>query len=108
MDKDRKAVCAIISEMLDTPDEHGLYPTTEAYDKLEALIEETRYTTLGWAYAHICLVLDAGRDPRAEPIPQLLASAVRDLGGGDEGLTAIEKETRAKLLAMVAGVKEVH
>ncbi len=35
MKDNRQIVCDIISEMLDNPDEHGIYPTTEAYNKLE-------------------------------------------------------------------------
>lgn len=42
MDKDRKVIYEIISEMLDNPDEHGIYPTTRAYDRLEQLIEAAR------------------------------------------------------------------
>lgn len=33
---DRQIICNIISEMLDNPNEYGIYPTTQAYDKLEA------------------------------------------------------------------------
>jgi len=36
----RGSVCDIISEMLDNPDQYGIYPTTRAYDKLEALLNE--------------------------------------------------------------------
>jgi len=35
----RKEICDIISEMLDNPDESGIYSTTRAYDKLEYLIK---------------------------------------------------------------------
>lgn len=36
MDDDRKIICGVISEMLDNPDECGIYPTGIAYDKIEA------------------------------------------------------------------------
>ena len=36
--KIRKDVCDIISEMLDNPDEHGIYPTGRCYDRLESYI----------------------------------------------------------------------
>ena len=40
--QDRSDICAIVSEMLDNPDEHGIYRTTRAYNKLEALIQAAR------------------------------------------------------------------
>ena len=39
---DRAVICEIISEMLDNPDEHGTYPTTRAFDKLEEYIKFIR------------------------------------------------------------------
>jgi len=42
MEKDRKVICDIISDMLDNPDEHGIYPTTIAYNRLEAYISGIR------------------------------------------------------------------
>ena len=42
MDKDRKVICDIISEMLDNPDEHEIYPTANAYNKLEKYVEAQR------------------------------------------------------------------
>ena len=35
----RAIVCKIISEMLDNPDDYGIYPTTICYDKLEEYIQ---------------------------------------------------------------------
>ena len=35
----RSEICEIISEMLDHPDKHGIYPTTRCFDKLEAMVE---------------------------------------------------------------------
>ena len=31
----RQEISEAISAMLDSPDEHGIYPTTECYDRLE-------------------------------------------------------------------------
>ena len=39
---DRGAICAIISDMLDNPDEHGIYPTTIAFNRLEELVRKAR------------------------------------------------------------------
>ncbi len=36
----RKEVCEIVSEMLDNPDEHGIYPTTRCYERLDSLIDD--------------------------------------------------------------------
>jgi hypothetical protein len=44
----RGEVCKIISEMLDNPDEYGIYPTTRCYDKLESFIK---------SYGKICAAL---------------------------------------------------
>ena len=45
MNKNRAVICEIISEMLDNPDENGIYPTTIAYNKLEDLVKEARLET---------------------------------------------------------------
>jgi len=47
MDKDRTMICNIISEMLDNPDENGIYSTTKAYDALEKYIEGVRAEAIG-------------------------------------------------------------
>jgi len=39
---DRAAVCAIISDMLDNPDEHGIYPTSVCYSKLVEYCDKIR------------------------------------------------------------------
>ena len=51
MNKDREAICTIISEMLDAPDDSGVYPTTVAYSRLEAYIREVRERTGQRQYA---------------------------------------------------------
>lgn len=35
----RKEICDAISEMLDNPDDCGIYPTTKCYDRLETFIQ---------------------------------------------------------------------
>ncbi len=42
MNKDRTFICETISNMLDNPNQYGIYPTTECYDKLEQYIEQIR------------------------------------------------------------------
>lgn len=39
-EKYRKEVCEIISEMLDNPDEYGIYPTSKCYNRLISYISE--------------------------------------------------------------------
>ena len=34
----RAEICRIISEMLDNPNEYGIYPTTKCYEDLQAFI----------------------------------------------------------------------
>lgn len=43
MDRDREKICEIISDMLDAPDESGIYPTSTAYTRLEHYCEQIRY-----------------------------------------------------------------
>lgn len=40
--KDRTFIYKTISKMLDNPDEHGIHPTTEAYDALEHYMDGIR------------------------------------------------------------------
>ena len=46
-DKDRTKICQIISDMLDNPDEYGIYPTSTAYTRLEHYIEQQRIEAIG-------------------------------------------------------------
>ena len=80
MDKDRKVICDIISEMLDNPDKYGIYPTSTAFTRLEYYVEEVRTQALGWANADACVALDKGDDPRPWNVPDLLERARKDLG----------------------------
>ena len=79
MDKDRTAICGIISKMLDNPDQHGIYPTSTAYTELEHYIEGVRHEAMGWAHADACTTLDKGGDPRLIDIPDLICRARVDL-----------------------------
>jgi len=83
MDKDRQVVCDIVSEMLDHPDEHGIYPTTTAYYKLVNYIEQERIQALGWAIAECCTTLDKGDDPRFHDLSEILSRAIQDLSVND-------------------------
>lgn len=80
MDKDRSAICKIMSEMFDARDNCGIYPTTLAYDKLENLVHSARIEAIGWAHADACADFDAGRDPRQKLVPDMLSRAEADLG----------------------------
>lgn len=80
MDKDRTEICSIISDMLDNPDEHGIYPTSTAYNRLEHYIERVRIEAIGWMHADACVTLDRGNDPRTVEVPEILERAKKDLG----------------------------
>ena len=81
MSDDRMKICEIISDMLDGPDDVGIYPTSTAYTRLERYIEEVRMEALGWAHAYFCVALDGGMDPRLQEVPEMLAQAKKDLAG---------------------------
>jgi hypothetical protein len=77
--KDRAEICKIISEMLDNPDEIGIYQTTKAYDQLTALVHSARVEAIGWAYTYACLKLESGADLRETHVHDLLEQAENDL-----------------------------
>jgi hypothetical protein len=79
MDKDKKVICDIISNMLDNPDNTGIYPTGTAYTMLEHYIEEVRAEAIGWAHADACIMLDKGMDYRLVEVPDILRRALIDL-----------------------------
>jgi hypothetical protein len=79
MTKDRTKIVQIMSDMLDNPDEYGIYPTTIAYDLLERLVEGARMEGIGWAYAEACATLDKGEDIRDTLVPDMLERARVDL-----------------------------
>jgi hypothetical protein len=79
MNKDRTEICRIISEMLDSQDKHGIYPTSTAFTRLEHYIEGVRAEAIGWMYANACVTLDRGDDPRTMEVPRILERAKVDL-----------------------------
>lgn len=79
MEKDRTAICNIISEMLDNPDECGIYGTTKAYDRLERYVEQQRVQAIGWCVADACVQLDEGQDYRKVEVLKILERALKDL-----------------------------
>ena len=79
MDKDRTAICKIISKMLDNPDRSGIYPTSTADTELEHYIEGVRAEAIGWTHADACTTLDKGDDPRLTEVPDMLARSRLDL-----------------------------
>ena len=79
MRKDRTAICKIISDMLDNPNKHEIYPTSTAYTRLEHYIEGVRAEAIGWTHADACVDLDKGFDPRLKEVPEMLDRARVDL-----------------------------
>ena len=79
MNKDRTAICKIISKMLDNPDTGGIFPTSTAYTELEHYIEGVRTEAIGWMHAYACTTLDKGCDPRITNVSDLLSRAKVDL-----------------------------
>ena len=79
MEKDRKAICDIISEMFKTVDAAGIYSTSTAFTRLEHYIEQQRIEAIGWTHAFACTSLDKGGDPRIFEVPSILDAARRDL-----------------------------
>jgi len=77
--QDRSNVHGIIEEMLETPDEHRIYQTTRAFNKLERLIDTARMEAVGWAWAEACVQLDRKENPREYEMGQLITRASTDL-----------------------------
>lgn len=75
MDKDRTAICNIISEMLDNPDEYGIYPTSKCFEQLEFYIEGVRAEALGWMHTEACSNHDQGNDLIIMNIPEIYSRA---------------------------------
>lgn len=79
MNKDRVAICKIVSKMLDSPDKSGIYPTSTAYTELEHYIEGVRAEAIGWMHAAACTMLDRDEDPRLAEVPDIYSQAMSDL-----------------------------
>ena len=45
-DRIRSKICELMSEMLDNPDEHGIYPTSRFMSKMEDFIIAERESSL--------------------------------------------------------------
>lgn len=55
----------------------------ELGDTSEAKLGGDFYQALGWMHAHCCSLLDEGKDPRQENVPQMVQQAIHDLLLGD-------------------------
>ena len=77
--EDRAKICDIISDMLDNPDEVGIYQTTKAFNRLEELVRTAKFEAVGWMYAEACLLMDAGKDPRKVNCAEILERAEKEL-----------------------------
>jgi len=92
MKDDRKEICRIISEMLDNPGECEIYPTAQAYDKLEKLVESARIEGAGWAYADACVKLDRGEDPRQSDCAEIPVRLKSDFDKEDFAMEEKERD----------------
>ena len=79
MEKDRIEICKIMSEMLDNPNDVGIYPTSDAYNALETYIESVRMKAIGWTHADACIHMDKDINYRKIEIPEILERAKIDL-----------------------------
>ncbi len=79
MERDRIEIVKIISDMLDHPDDCGLYPTSTAYTRLEWYINAERMKAIGWAHTKACIAMDRKEDPRLLEIPDIIEQAEKDL-----------------------------
>lgn len=75
----RTKICDFMSEMLDNPDEHGIYPTTKFMSAMEDFCLKLRHEAMGWTWAEACCQLDRGKDPRKHDQGNLIPDAERDL-----------------------------
>jgi len=75
----RTKICELMSEMLDNPDEHGIYPTSEFMSKMEDFCLELRHEAIGWTWAEACCLLDNDADPRKYEQGNLITDSARDL-----------------------------
>ena len=75
----RKKICDLMSEMLDNPDENGIYPTSKFMWFMEQYVLDTRLEAIGWTWAEACVILDSGKDPRKHDEANLLVDAKKDL-----------------------------
>jgi len=72
MNNHRSQICGIVSDMLDNPDDSGIYPTSTAYTKLEHYINQQERIALGWMHAYCCTQADEGKPPQILEVPDIL------------------------------------
>lgn len=79
MNVDRTTISEIVDEMLENPDENGIFPTSTCFTRLEHYIEHVRIEALGWMHGHCCAELDKGGDPRLLEVPKIIEMARKNL-----------------------------
>jgi len=77
-DKIRTKICELMSDMLDSPDESGIYPTSKFMSKMEDFVLETRGMAVGWAFGEACASMDKGLDPRKYDQANLISRIKED------------------------------
>jgi len=75
----RHKIMCIMSDMLDNPDECGIYPTTVAYDRIERLIREARIEGVSCGIVSCYTALDVVDDPRKIDFSGVVERAKKDL-----------------------------
>lgn len=78
-DRMRTVICDLMSEMIDNPNKHGIYPTSKFMSKMEDFCLKMRHEAIEWTWAKACTLLDKGEEPRDFIIPQLIDEAEKDL-----------------------------
>lgn len=78
-DRIRTRICDLMSAMLNNPDKHGLFPTSEFMSKMEDYCLELRHEAIGWTWAEACNILDSNNDPRQHDQAGLISDATTDL-----------------------------
>lgn len=78
-DRIRTKICNLMSDMLDNPDEYGIYPTGKFMSKMEDFCLELRYEAMGWTWAECCTMLDNNKDPREHDQANLIPDATANL-----------------------------
>jgi len=68
---------ATIEEILDNP--AGIFPSDEAYDRLEEYVKSVRTQAVGWTWAEACTQLDNGEDPRQYDQSNLIERSEKEL-----------------------------
>jgi len=77
--KIRTEIYKLMSDMLDNPDETGIYPTAKFMSEMEDYCLKIRHEAIGWTWAKACTQLDKGKDPREHEQSILITDANADL-----------------------------